>query len=67
MRRSVTLCLGAALLAGMAGCRSCDKVEAELRAREEDVRTLRDDLDRSEFHNQLLSRELQSVRGIPLP
>lgn len=67
MRRSVTLCLGVALLAGVAGCHSCDKVEAELRAREEDVRTLRDDLDRSEFHNQLLSRELQASRGIPLP
>lgn len=67
MRWPVALRLLAWLLVGLSGCRSCDKVETELRAREEDVRTLREDLGRVEFHNQLLSRELQAFRGIPLP
>jgi hypothetical protein len=45
-----------------AGCRNCDLVEAELRARESDMRELRADLARSEADNQALVRELASIR-----
>lgn len=68
MCRLLPTCLAAAFAVGLIGCRSsCDKVEAELRAREEDVRTLRDDLQRSSLHNQLLLREIAAVRGEPGP
>jgi len=70
MRWPRALCLGLALLAGPGGCRHhnrCDQVESELRAREDDVRHLKDELDRSEFFNQALSRELAAVRGLPGP
>jgi hypothetical protein len=69
MRWPAALGLGAALVLGPAGCRSTkhDVVEAELRARECDVRTLRDELDRSEFLNHALSRELSALRGLPGP
>src|SRR5262249_9716855 len=52
------------------GCHSLrnrDVVESQLRAREQDVRTLREELDRSEFHNRCLQRELRAVRGEPGP
>jgi hypothetical protein len=69
MRWPAALGLGAALVLGPAGCRSTKSnvVEAELRARESDVRTLREELDRAEFLNQALSRELCAVRGQPGP
>jgi hypothetical protein len=69
MRWPVAMAMGLALTGGLGGCRntSCDKVEQELRAREEDVRTLKGDLDRAEFYNQALSRELAAVRGEPGP
>jgi hypothetical protein len=67
MRWSVALTLGAALAASAAGCRSNDKVESQLRARESDVQHLKGELGRSEFHNGLLLRELQATRGLPGP
>src|SRR5262245_22029644 len=67
MRWLAALCLGAALAVCLSGCRSCDKVESDLRARESDVRELHEQLDRSEFHNQSLLRELCAIRGLPGP
>jgi len=52
-----------ALLAAAAGCRSNDLVESELRARERDVRELRDELHRLEFQNEALQRELGASRS----
>lgn len=64
----VALPLFAALALGAAGCRtSCDRVESELRAREEDVRTLKDEVDRLAGTNVALSRELAAHRGEPGP
>ena len=67
MRWPVALTLGAALAACSSGCRSCDKVESQLRARESDVQHLKGELGRAEFHNGLLLRELQATRGLPGP
>lgn len=69
MRWPTALGLGLTLITGLGGCRAnkCGPIEAELRAREDDVRVLRDELDRSEFINQALSRELCAVRGQPGP
>ena len=67
MRWSVALCLLAILAVCATGCRNSDKVESELRAREQDVSTLRDELDRLEGTNQLLHRELAAVHGLPGP
>jgi hypothetical protein len=48
----------------LTGCRStCDRVEAELRARETDVRELRDELGRCQAYNHALQAELHVVRG----
>jgi hypothetical protein len=68
MRWPVALSLGAALALSVCGCRSsCSKVEAELRAREDDVRELHERLDQAQFHNQALMRELCAMRGMPGP
>jgi hypothetical protein len=68
MRWAVALSLGVALLGGAAGCRSnCDRVESELRARESDVRELREELERADAYNQLMQRELHALRGEPGP
>src|SRR5262245_2096901 len=66
MRWLMAICLGTAL--ALCGCRSsCDKVEAELRARETDVHTLRSELDGERLSNQLLTRELAALHGLPGP
>jgi hypothetical protein len=69
MRRPLALSL--LILGALCGCRGnreCrDAVEQELRAREDDVRQLKADLDRSEFYNQALAKELAAVRGQPGP
>jgi hypothetical protein len=44
------------------GCQSCELVEAELRAREHQLREARDDLHRSECLNEALVRELQTLK-----
>src|SRR5262249_36354210 len=69
MRWSVALPLFAALaLVGAAGCRSsCYRVESELRAREEDVRNLKDEVERLGGVNEALSRELAAHRAEPGP
>src|SRR6266568_4722818 len=59
LMRPVVAFLWMMLITCACGCRNrCDSVESELRARESDVRELREDRDRSEFYNQLLQREL---------
>jgi hypothetical protein len=67
MRWLAATSLCSALLLSLNGCRSCSPVEAELRARESDVRELHERLDRAEFHNQSLMRELCALRGLPGP
>jgi hypothetical protein len=67
MRRLLALSVLAVLGGCLCGCRNCDKVETELRARESDVRELRERLDQSEFHNQALMREMFALRGQPGP
>lgn len=67
MRWWVALPLFAALAAGAVGCRSCDRVEAELRAREQDVRTLKDENSRLDCLNHAMERELAAMRGLPGP
>ena len=55
-------------LAACAGCHSCGVVESQLRARENDVRELKEELERTEFYNQTLQNELRALRGEqPLP
>jgi hypothetical protein len=70
MRWSGVLLLGG-LTAAVAGCHSCDLVEAELRARDHDLRIVQAELERTEAYNQYLQRELhhvqQSVSAAPLP
>jgi len=63
MRCLVASCFGLALVVAVGGCRSCDRVESELRARENDVRELRDEVDRCSIYNQTLQHELRSLRG----
>jgi len=72
MRWSVALTLGILIATGLTGCRgggraARNNLESELRNREEDVRQLREDLDRAECFNQALSRELYATRGEPGP
>ncbi|MFO0881210.1 MAG: hypothetical protein U0840_28125 [Gemmataceae bacterium] len=70
MRWPLAFVLSVSLVGALVGCRGnnkCGQVESELRAREEDVRHLKGELDRAEFYNQSLSRELAAVRGDPGP
>jgi hypothetical protein len=63
MRCGVACCFALTLLGAMSGCRSCDRVESELRARENDVLVLRDELDRCGIYNQTLQQEVHALRG----
>lgn len=63
-RLAITLC---AALAASAGCRNCGHVEAELAARESDVRVLREELHKSEFLAEGLMKELAAHKGLPGP
>ena len=68
MRWSVALILGAALVACSSGCRNRrDVVESQLRARESDVQYLKGELEKAEFHNGLMARELHATQGVPGP
>jgi hypothetical protein len=67
MRGPGAFWIGMALTAFASGCRSCDRVESELRARENDVRELREGLERSELYNQALQQELRAMRGETCP
>ncbi len=59
--------LGLALAVAAACCRSCDKVEAELRARERQLREVKEELDRTRAYNNGLQAELSTVTGGPPP
>jgi hypothetical protein len=63
MRWPAPWLFGMTLAACAAGCRSCEVVESQLRARESDVRELKEELERSEFYNQALQNELRVLRG----
>lgn len=63
MRCLVVCCFNLILLFAAGGCRSCDRVESELRARENDVRELREELDRCGVYNQTLQQENLALRG----
>ncbi len=63
MRCLVACSLGLSLLIAVSGCHSCDGVERELQARENDVRELRAELDRCGVYNQTLQQEVQALRG----
>jgi hypothetical protein len=63
MRCHMACCLGLSLLLAASGCHCCDRVETELRARENDVRELRAELDRSSVYNQTLQQEVHALRG----
>ncbi len=72
MRWPAVFFLVAALTATGAGCRSStEHLEAELRARDGDLRTLRAELERTDAYNQYLQRELRhaphTVAGAPGP
>lgn len=45
-----------------AGCRSTDRIERELHARERELQEARDELHRSEYWNHALQREVQDLR-----
>jgi len=62
MRWSMALLLSLAFLFAASGCKNCDLVEAELRTRENDVRTLKDDLYQAQLHNAALMREICAIR-----
>jgi hypothetical protein len=59
----MTVLIGMALAVAGPGCRSCDKVESELRTREGQLRETREELERVEAYNQALQQELQVIRG----
>lgn len=71
MRVPLASLVGLALFGAACGCQGLGKqrVERELRARETDVRELREELERSEAYNHQLFQELRGVRGdgCPLP
>jgi hypothetical protein len=62
LRWSLALLVEAIFLS-LAGCRSCDLVEAELRTREKELREAKDELHRSELFNEALERELHGIRA----
>lgn len=63
MRCLMACSFSLALLLAVGGCRSCDRVEAELRSRENDVRELREEVDRCGVYNQTLQQEVHALRG----
>ena len=63
MRCLMACCFSLTLVIAVGGCRSCDRVESELRARENDVRELREEVDRCGIYNQTLQQEVHALRG----
>jgi hypothetical protein len=63
MRCLVACFLGVSLVIAGSGCHNCGCVERELQARENDVRVLREELDRCGVYNQTLQQEVQALRG----
>src|SRR5690606_4782088 len=64
MRWPKTIVWSASLLALASGCRNCDRVEEALRAREEDLREIREELGRTAAYTQALEYELRCQRGL---
>jgi hypothetical protein len=64
MRWPKTIVWSASFLALASGCRNCDRVEEALRAREEDLRQVREELGRTSAYSQALEYELRSERGL---
>src|SRR5712691_12107972 len=70
MRRPVTLAIVAILTAIVAGCRTPprkDLVEAELRVKDQDLREIKSELERTDAYNQYLERELRNVQQSTIP
>jgi hypothetical protein len=68
MRWPAALPIGIVLTLLLTGCRSnCDLVEAELRAREQELHVLRDKLQQSHFYRQALEYELHTLRDPSCP
>jgi hypothetical protein len=63
MRCFVACCFAGMLLVAVGGCHNCSGVERELRARENDVLVLREELDRCGIYNQTLQQENHALRG----
>ena|SRR5579862_9411335 len=67
MRWSLAWIIGLALVCTTVGCRSCDRVESELRVRERQLRETRDELERSKAYANGLQLELNAAVGVPPP
>src|SRR5262249_35576554 len=65
MRWPRALLIGAALLAPLSGCRSCDQVERALRATENHLRETKEELDRQIAINHGLQNELEALHTPP--
>jgi hypothetical protein len=59
--------IGTALLAPVAGCRSCDQVERALRAREIELRETKEELERQQAINHGLQFEINAARCAAAP
>jgi len=67
MRWSLAWIIGLALSFTAVGCRSCDRVESTLRARERELRETREELERTRAYTNGLQIELNAERGVPPP
>jgi hypothetical protein len=67
MRWPPALLIGAALVAPLSGCRSCDQVERALRVTENHLRETREELDRQIAINRGLQGELEALHAPPPP
>ncbi len=67
MRWSLACMFGLALAVAAGGCRTCDRVEAELRTRDRELREAKEELDRSRAYSNSLQIELNAERGVPPP
>jgi hypothetical protein len=67
MRWSLACMFGLALAVAAAGCRNCDRVEAELRGRDRELRDLKDELDRTRAYANGLQCEVNAVHGLAPP
>jgi hypothetical protein len=65
MRWPRALLIGAALLAPLSGCRSCDQVERALRVTENHLRETKEELDRQIAINHGLQNELEALHAPP--
>ena len=66
MRWPRALLIGAALLAPLSGCRSCDQVERALRITENQLRETKEELDRQCAINHALQLQLEAQNTPPL-